>query len=112
MEITVHDGMSDELNTKLRHSFCVPLLLKGNDAQKKVEILSNLICPPWPRGPDLGRDELDDFGFPVVEPTVALADILANSAGETPVKCAEVHADDRVRFAFHCEPIQPFDQLL
>ena len=103
LPIPVHDGMADELHAQLRHALRIPFLLEREDAQDQVVVARHLVGAALARGPDLGRDVLDDLGVPVVEPVGVRASVLPDGMGKAAVEPGEIHADDRVGLALQRE---------
>lgn len=90
-------GVADEFDAEAGSAAGVPLFFKREDTQEKVVVLGEQLGAARPGGPDLGRDELDDFGFPLGKRIAAK--VFPDSVAEAEVEAAVVDADDDIRLA-------------
>ncbi len=104
--------MADEFHCELRHSLRVPLFFEGENRQEQIIIASHLAGTAFARSPDLGRNVLNDFRVPALEPAATRPDMLFHRVSKTTVEAGKIHADDSVRLPFQSEVAEALKQAV
>ena len=100
--------MPHKFHPQRRHPLRVPGLFKRENAEEQVVVPRQLVGPARARGPDLGRDELNDLGIPLGKRV--FPDVVLDRLAEAQVESAVVHADDHIRFPFDRQRKQLVEQ--
>jgi len=97
--VAVKYRMADEVHSQPGRPPRIPVFLKRNDAQNKIEIFSHLMHATFARRPDLRGNQLNDSRTPIVKPAGLSACARSNRVGKPAIETGKINADDHIRLS-------------